>query len=152
MSAHTAADGQQAARIKQLPLSAVRSSPFMLRVLPIPPDSASLSPLRSKRSASRRVRCFELKDTTPTYGLPMEKYSAVLLTDRQYQAHILDNEFRLFAEKLKSCAQLLEVNTMQTQPKALLGLLGLEEQQDFNSKIERAIAGIEEVVALIGSK
>ena len=85
---------------------------FCLKLLPALGDEPVKSPLRPRCATQRRLRSFELCETAPSYGIPADKYSNLLLSDRQYQAHILDNEFRLLAEKLRTCAQLLEVTEM----------------------------------------
>lgn len=43
------------------------------------------------------------------YGIPVEKYTSVLISDRPYQAHILISEFGLLAEKLKILSEKLMV-------------------------------------------
>ena len=43
------------------------------------------------------------------YGIPVEKYTSVLISDRPYQAQILLSEFGLLAEKLKVLAEKLQV-------------------------------------------
>lgn len=82
------------------------------------------------------------------YGIPVEKYTSVLISDRPYQAHILISEFGLLAEKLKVLSEKLMVRGRQDHDKRRFALLDREEQTDFNVKLEKTVARVQDLIVI----
>ena len=93
-----------------------------------------------------RLRNFNLTEEELKYGLPIEKYSSLLITDRPYQTHILLNEFKVLSEKLKLFVEGLSVLLTQEKRLQRFEQLEAEEQTDFNTKLERTLGRLRELL------
>lgn len=65
----------------------------------------------AKELPKRKERLRELKkgDEPVKYGIPIEKYTTVLISDRGYQTHIMLSETRLLTERLKVLSEKFQV-------------------------------------------
>ena len=77
---------------------------------PLPPHKVLFSSHTQATSLPQaRFRPIPQTNDPLKYGIPVEKYTSALISDRTYQGQILSSEFALLGEKLKLLSERLQV-------------------------------------------